>query len=67
MRFKSLKVFAGVLMLGLLLGASSTAYADAFSLTSFSFNNLQFTASAGTAATTRAARWRRRKRRSNPC
>lgn len=49
MRFKSLKVFAGVLMLGLLLGASSTAYADAFSLTSFSFNNLQFTASAGTA------------------
>jgi len=36
-------------MLGLLLGASSTAYADAFSLTSFSFSNLQFTASAGTA------------------
>lgn len=49
MRRKSLKVFAGVLMLGLLLGASSTAYADAFSLTSFSFSNLQFTASAGTA------------------
>ena len=49
MRFKSLKVFAGVLMLGLLLGASSTAYADAFSLTSFSFNNLQFTPSVGTA------------------
>jgi hypothetical protein len=48
-RRKSLKVFAGVLMLGLLLGASSTAYADAFSLTSFSFSNLQFTASAGTA------------------
>jgi hypothetical protein len=43
------KVFAGVLMFGLLLCASSTAYADAFSLTSFSFNNLQFTASAGTA------------------
>jgi len=43
-RRKSLKVFAGVLMLGLLLGASSTAYADAFSLTSFSFSNLQFTA-----------------------
>jgi len=49
MRFKSLKVFAGVLMLGLLLGASSTTYADAFSLTSFSFNNFQFTPSAGTA------------------
>ena len=48
MRVKSL-LFTGVLMLGLLLGASSTAYADAFSLTSFSFSNLQFTASAGTA------------------
>jgi hypothetical protein len=35
-------------MFGLLLGASSTAYADSFSLTSFSFSNLQFTASAGT-------------------
>jgi len=49
MRVKSLKVFAGVLMCGLLLGASSTAYADAFSLTSFSITNLQFTASSGTA------------------
>ena len=49
MRFKSLKVFTGVLMFGLLLGASSTAYADAFSLTSFSLTNLQFTPSAGTA------------------
>jgi hypothetical protein len=36
-------------MFGLLFGASSTAYADAFSLTSFSFSNLQFTASAGSA------------------
>ena len=42
MRVKSLKVFTGVLMFGLLLGASSTAYADAFSITSFSFTNLQF-------------------------
>jgi hypothetical protein len=49
MRVKSLKVFTGVLMFGLLLGASSTAYADAFALTSFSFTNLQFTASTGTA------------------
>ena len=48
MRVKSL-IFTVVLMCGLLLGASSTAYADAFSLTSFSFSNLQFTASAGTA------------------
>lgn len=49
MRVKSLKVFVPVLMLGLLFGASSTAYADAFSITTFSFNNIQFTASAGTA------------------
>jgi hypothetical protein len=49
MRLKSLRVFTGILMFGLLLGASSTAYADAFSLTSFSFNNLQFTPSVGTA------------------
>ncbi|HYK22389.1 MAG TPA: hypothetical protein VEV42_16730, partial [Pyrinomonadaceae bacterium] len=49
MRVKSLKVFTGVAMFGLLLGASSTAYADAFSLTSFSFTNLQFTSSAGAA------------------
>ena len=48
MRVRSL-IFSGVLMLGLLVSASSTAYADAFSLTSFSFSNLQFTASAGTA------------------
>jgi hypothetical protein len=49
MRLKSSKVLLPVMVLGLLLGASSTAYADAFSLTSFSFTNLQFTASAGTA------------------
>jgi len=49
MRVKSLKVFIGVLMFGLLLGASSTARADAISVTSFSFTNLQFTPSAGTA------------------
>src|ERR1041385_4948761 len=49
MRVKSLKVFIGVLMFGLLLAASSTAYADAFSITSLSFTNLQFTPSSGTA------------------
>ena len=49
MRVKSLTVFTGVLMFGLLLGASSTAHADAISVTSFSFTNLQFTPSAGTA------------------
>jgi len=36
-------------MFGLLLGASSTAYADGFAITSFSFTNLQFTPSSGTA------------------
>lgn len=48
MRVKSL-TFAALLMFGLLVGGSSTAYADGFSLTSFSFSNLQFTAAAGSA------------------
>jgi PEP-CTERM motif len=48
MRVRSPKVFAGILMFGLLLCASSTAYADTFAITSFSFNNFQFTPSAGT-------------------
>jgi PEP-CTERM motif len=52
MKTKSPKVFAAVLMFGLLLCASSTAYADAFSLTTFSFNNFQFTPSAGSAQLT---------------
>lgn len=55
MRVKSPKIFAGVLMLGLLLCASSTAHADAFSFTSFSFTNFQFTPSAGTAQFTPTA------------
>jgi hypothetical protein len=49
MRVTSLKVFVRVLMFGLLLGASSTAYADALSLTSFSISDLQFTPATGTA------------------
>lgn len=48
MRVKSPKVFAGLLLFGLLLCASSTANADAFSVTGFSFNNVQFTPSTGT-------------------
>lgn len=55
MRVKSLKGFVPVLLFGLLLGASSTAYADALSVTSFGFSNLQFTASAGTAQFTVSA------------
>lgn len=49
MSLKSLRVFAPVLLFALLLGASSTAYADALSITSFTLNNLQFTAATGTA------------------
>jgi hypothetical protein len=49
MRDKSFKVFISVLVFGLLLGASPTAYADTLAITSFSLNNLQFTASTGTA------------------
>lgn len=52
MRAKLPRVFAPVLLFVLVLGASSTAYADAFSITSFSFTNLQFTAAAGTATFT---------------
>ena len=52
MRGKSFKVFVRLLVFGLMLGASSTAYADAFSLTSFTVTNLQFTTSTGTAVFT---------------
>lgn len=49
MRGKSLRVFVGVVVFGLLLGVSSTAYADALSITSFSVSNLQFTPATGSA------------------
>lgn len=49
MRVKSLKVFVRVLVFGLLLSASSTAYADAVGISSITFTNLQFTPSSGTA------------------
>jgi hypothetical protein len=49
MRVKSVKLFVRVLVFGLLFGASSSAYADALSITSFGFSNLQFTAASGTA------------------
>ena len=51
MRVKSLKVVVRVLVFGMLLGASSTAYADAVVMTSFS-SSLQFTPAAGTAVFT---------------
>lgn len=51
MRVKSLKVFVPVLLFGLLLGASSTAYADTVAITSFNFS-LQFNPATGTAVFT---------------
>ncbi len=48
MRVKSLKVFVRVLVFGLLLGASSTAYADTVVITTFNFSNLQVTPTVGT-------------------
>ena len=47
MRVKSLKVFVQVVVFGLLLGASSTAYADAVVVTTFNFG-LRVTPTAGT-------------------
>ncbi|HSD45178.1 MAG TPA: PEP-CTERM sorting domain-containing protein [Pyrinomonadaceae bacterium] len=53
-------ICAGVLMLGLLLGASSTAYADTVAFTTFTLNGIGFSPATGTAvftptgATTRA-------------
>ena len=55
MRVTSPRVYLRVLVFGLVLGASSTAYADAVSLTSFSVSNLQFTARTGTAQFTPTA------------
>jgi len=52
MRVKSLKLFVRVLVFGLLLGASSTAYADVVAITSFSLSNLQFNPATGTAVFT---------------
>lgn len=49
MRVKSLKVFIRVLVFGVFLAASSTAYADNLAITSFTISNLQFTAATGTA------------------
>jgi hypothetical protein len=52
MRVRSLKVFVRVLVFGLVLGASSTAYADVVAITSFSVSNLQFNPATGTAVFT---------------
>src|SRR5215217_507644 len=52
MRVTSLKVFVRVLLFGLVLGASSTAYADVVAITSFSLSNPQFNPATGTAVFT---------------
>lgn len=52
MRLISPKPFIRVLVFGLLLGASSTAYADAVSITTFSFITLHFNPATGTAVFT---------------
>ena len=45
---KPLRILLQILLLGLLLGATSTAYADAIAISSVSFTNLQITPAAGT-------------------
>jgi hypothetical protein len=47
MRRKSLRTFLQILLLGLLLGTTSSAYADAISITSVSLSNLQIVPTAG--------------------
>lgn len=48
MRRKSPRNFFQILLLGLLLGTSSSAYADAISITSVSLSNLQLVPTSGT-------------------
>ncbi len=48
MRRRSLRTFVQILLVGLLLGASSSAYADAISTTSVSLTNLQIVPTSGT-------------------
>jgi hypothetical protein len=49
MRVKSLKIIIRVLVLGVVLGAASTAYADALVLSTLSMSNFTFTPATGTA------------------
>ncbi|HVF24010.1 MAG TPA: PEP-CTERM sorting domain-containing protein [Pyrinomonadaceae bacterium] len=52
MTFKPLKIFARILVFGLLLGASSVAYADTVVITSVTVSNLAFNSATGTAVFT---------------
>ena len=55
MRVNARKILFPILMFGFLFGVSSTANADALSFTTFSFNQIQFTSSSGTAVFTMTA------------
>jgi len=52
---KSPKLFVQILLVGLLLGVSSTAYADAISVSAVTFSNLQITPATGTVVFTPTA------------
>ena len=52
---KPLRLFVQILLGGLLLGVSSTAYADAISVSAVTFSNLQITPAAGTVVFTPTA------------
>src|SRR5688572_17862027 len=49
MKLKTPRVLVRVLLFGLVLGASTTAYADSLSISSLTISNLQFTPTSGTA------------------
>jgi hypothetical protein len=55
MKIKPPRVFVRLLLFGLLLGASTTAYADSLSISSLTISNLQFTPTSGTAQFTPTA------------
>src|ERR1041385_7845985 len=50
-----LRLFVQIMLLGLLCGASSSAYADAISVSAVTFSNLQITPAAGTVVFTPTA------------
>ena len=55
MRVNARRILFPILMFGFLFGISSTAKADALSFTTFSFNQIKFTSSSGTAVFTMTA------------
>jgi hypothetical protein len=55
MTLKPLRLFVQILLVGLLLGVSSTAYADAIAVSAVTFSNLQITTAVGTVTFTPTA------------